>query len=414
MFNSKRTLVPALLILLTLIIPGAQFNNTPERIILSLTAEPSTSIAVTWRTNLGCENPRVEFMNATAEVNRKGNKIKSSKYKKVRTIPAVPEKVIFKNDIFVYSYSAILKGLEPETLYQYRVGYGKTWSEWEHFKTAAPSEKPFRFIYLGDPQNNLKSFCSRIFRTAYSAAPDAGFMYIAGDLVSRPWVDYSWGEFFYAAGWITRRLPFVMVAGNHGYYHEDEEDDAENKQHWLWRPHFTQPENGPDGLEETAFTYVYQGVRFVVLNGNEKRIEQAAWLGNVLKNSGEKWKILMIHHPIYSTGLNRDDPELRELFLPVIDKYSVDLVLQGHDHTYGRTYKLNKGRIVSPHEKGTYYVVSVSGPKAYEINKKHKKLMAKLGAGIQLYQIISVGVNSISYECRTVTDELFDSFRIEK
>ncbi len=414
MFNSVRTLFLVLIILLTSILPGVQLDNAPERIILSLTAEPATSMALTWRSNLWCENPRVEFMKATAEVNRMDNKTKSSQYENIISIPAVSEKVKVRNDIFVYSHSAVLKGLEPETLYQYRVGYGKTWSEWEQFETACPVEKPFRFIYLGDPQNNLKSFCSRIFRTAYSAAPDAGFMYIAGDLVSRPWVDYSWGEFFYAAGWITRRLPFVMVAGNHGYYHEDEKDDAENKQHWLWRPHFTQPENGPQGLEETAFTYVYQGARFVVLNGNEKRIEQAAWLENVLKNSSEKWKIVMIHHPVYSTGLERDDPELRKLLLPVIDKYNVDLVLQGHDHSYGRTYKLNKGVIVSPHEKGTYYVVSVSGPKVYEINKKHKKLMAKLGTGRQLFQIISVGVNSISYECRTVTGELFDSFRIEK
>ncbi len=414
MFNSGRFFIIIILILSTAVLYGVQLNNTPERIILSLTAEPATSIAVTWRTNLWCENPRVEFMKATAEVNRKGNKIKSSEYKKVRTFPAVSERVKIKNDIYINSYSAVLQKLQPETLYQYRVGYGKTWSEWEHFKTASVVEKLFRFIYLGDPQNNLKSFCSRIFRTAYSAAPDAGFMLIAGDLVSRPWVDYSWGELFYAAGWITRRLPFVMVAGNHSYYHEDEKDDAENKQHWLWRPHFTQPENGPDGLEETAFTYVYHGVRFVVLNGNEKRKEQSAWLENVLKNSNEKWKIVTIHHPVYSTGLDRDDPELRELFLPVIDKYNVDLVLQGHDHAYGRTYKLKQGRIVSPHKAGTYYVVSVSVPKVYEINKKHKKLMAKLGTGKQLYQIISVSANSISYECRTVTGELFDSFRIEK
>lgn len=414
MINPGRSFILTLLILLTAILPGVQLDNTPERIILNLTVEPATGMAVTWRTNLWCENPRIEFMKATAEVNRKGNKIKSSEYKKVRTLPAVSEKVKIENDIIVYSHSAVLKGLEPETLYQYRVGYGRTWSEWEHFETAAQAEKPFRFIYLGDPQNNLKSFCSRIFRTAYSAAPDAGFMLVAGDLVSSPWEDYSWGELFYAAGWITRRLPFVMVAGNHGYYHEDEKDDAENKQHWMWRPHFTQPENGPDGLEETAFTYVYHGVRFVVLNGNEKRTEQAAWLENVLKNSVEKWKIVMMHHPVYSTGLDRDDPELRKLFLPVFDKYHVDLVLQGHDHTYGRTYKLKQGRIVSPGEKGTYYVVSVSGPKVYAVNKKHKKLMAKLGTGKQLYQIISVGKNSIFYESRTATGELFDSFRIEK
>jgi len=414
MINSGRSFVLIFLILLTVFLPGAISDNAPERIILSLTAEPATSMAVTWRTNLWCENPRVEYMKATAEVNRKGNKVKSSEYKKVRTISAESEKVNTKNDIYVYSHSAVLKGLKPETLYQYRVGYGKTWSEWEHFETSVEVEEAFRFIYLGDPQNNLKSFCSRIFRTAYSSAPDASFILVAGDLVSRPWVDFSWGELFYAAGWITRRLPFVMVAGNHSYYHEDEKDDVENKQHWLWRPHFTQPENGPEGLAETSFTYVYQGVRFVVLNGNEQRSEQAVWLENILKNSFEKWKIIAIHHPVYSTGLDRDDPELRKLFLPIIDKYNVDLVLQGHDHAYGRTYKLKRGRKVSASEKGTYFVVSVSGPKVYELNMKHKDLMAKMCTGIQLYQIISIEKNLISYKSYKVTGELFDSFKIEK
>jgi len=413
MFNKKIQIFICFLIIFCFF-SLAEEKNIPERIILNLTPNPACEIAVTWRTNLWSEKPRVELMKATAGSSGSGDTDINKVYKNVQFFPAVTEKVKIKEDIYVFSHSLVLKNLDPETLYQYRVGNGKTWSEWEHFRTASLEEKPFKFIYLGDPQNDIKSYCSRAFRSAYSAAPDSKFILVTGDLVSRPWEDFSWGDLFYAAGWVTKRVPFVMVTGNHGYYHEARSADVDGYLHWLWRPHFTQPQNGPVGMGETAFYFVYQGVKFIVLNGNEKLAEQVKWLEELLKNNNSRWTILAIHQPVYSTGKDRDNPELRGMLLPVIDKYDVDLVLQGHDHTYGRTYKLKNGKIVCDNEKGTVFVVSVSGPKFYPINEKHKKLMAKLGTDLQLYQVISVEKNSIIYESWTVTGEIFDSFQLTK
>lgn len=64
-----------------------------------------------------------------------------------------------------------------------------------------------------------------------------------------------------------------------------------------------------------------------------------------------------MHHPVYSTAKNRDNTILRERFKPIFEKYGVDLVLQGHDHTYARG-GLGKKRPV--------YLLSVAGPKMYE------------------------------------------------
>jgi hypothetical protein len=50
-------------------------------------------------------------------------------------------------------------------------------------------------------------------------------------------------------------------------------------------PQFTLPGNSPEGLEETVFSFDYQGMRVVVLNGNEKIPEQALWLEGVLSNN---------------------------------------------------------------------------------------------------------------------------------
>jgi 3',5'-cyclic AMP phosphodiesterase CpdA len=158
----------------------------------------------------------------------------------------------------------------------------------------------------------------------------------------------------------------------------------------------------------------YQGIRFVMLNGNEKLQEQAKWLEGILARNPQTWTIAAIHQPFYSTAKGRNNPRLRELFIPIFDKYSVDLVLQGHDHTYGRTYKLKNGARVGDNEKGTVYVVSVSGPKVYSTNENFKDLMVKIGSGRQLFQVIGINNNRLKYESFTATGQLYDSFELQK
>jgi len=86
-------------------------------------------------------------------------------------------------------YSVNFENLQPDTKFCYRVGDGKTWSEWNIFRTAGSKPGPFRFIYVGDAQNGIKSLWSRTIRTAYAAAPDARFIVHAGDLVAEGYDD---------------------------------------------------------------------------------------------------------------------------------------------------------------------------------------------------------------------------------
>lgn len=385
----------------------------PKRIILNLTANPSQEMAITWRTGPEVKHSRVEYMRATPKSFRSHNFDSVDPYKNVKTMDAIPEKVRINKGTSVLHHSVILKGLEPDTLYQYRVGEGVTWSEWCFFRTSCKGDAPFKFIYLGDPQNNIKSFCSRAFRSAYSAAPGSRFILVTGDMVEKPWQDDLWGELFFAAGWITRRIPFIMVPGNHAYYRRGLLSKSPEKPDELWRAHFTLPGNGPVKLEETAFYIDYQGVRLILLNGNRKYEEQVEWMESLLSNNRNRWTIVAIHQPFYSTALKRDNPKLRALFLPIIDKYSVDLVLQGHDHSYGRTYKLRNGKIVDDSEKGTVFVVSVSGPKFYVLNERYQHLMKKIGTDVQLFQVITVDKDVLRFESRTVTGELYDSFKLK-
>jgi len=79
------------------------------------------------------------------------------------------------------------------------------------------------------------------------------------------------------------------------------------------------------------------GVRFFALDSNYMDPEQLQWLEKELKASGSDWKIAFFHHPLYSSGERHgSDTALKDQLEPLFQKYSVDLVLTGHDHVYER------------------------------------------------------------------------------
>jgi 3',5'-cyclic AMP phosphodiesterase CpdA len=149
----------------------------------------------------------------------------------------------------------------------------------------------------------------------------------------------------------------------------------------------------------------------ISLNSNEKHDEQAAWLDKLLASNPNIWTICTFHHPIYSTAKGRDNKQLREKWQPVFDKHAVDLVLTGHDHTYGRS-NLVTGAMARTGRSGTVYVVSVSGPKQYELDRE--TWMERAAENTQLYQIVRIDGEKLLYESRTARGVLYDSFELRK
>ena len=382
----------------------------PDRVILTWPGDPATSQAITWRTDTSVSKATAQFAVAEpgpgfAPYNLGG----TPDPRKVTFVEATTTPL--ETDLGVANYhSATFTDLTPATHYVYRVGDGKNWSEWFQFRTASDKPAPLKFIYFGDAQNDLKSHWSRVVRGAYSDMPKADFILHAGDLINRGPADAEWGEWHNAAGWINGMVPSLATPGNHEYSGNKPKGLSEH-----WRANFTLPENGPDGLKETAYYIDVQGVRIVSLNSNEKQAEQVAWLDGVLKDNPNKWTILTFHHPIYSTAKGRDNKTIRELWRPLIDKYGVDLVLQGHDHTYGRSGLMREDNLLdgkNVKDKGTVYVVSVSGPKMYSVDQE--AWMKSSASGIQLYQLITVDGDTLSYQSRTATGDVYDEFVLTK
>jgi len=312
--------------------------------------------------------------------------------------------------------------LKPSTKYVYRVGDGTNWSEWSHFTTASSDTKPFSFVYFGDAQNDIKSHWSRVVREAYKDLPQAAFFLHAGDLINRADSDAEWGDWFYANGFITRTTPCLAIPGNHEYGKTPDPDTGETirtlSRHW--QPTFTFPQNGPDRAREAAYWVDYQGTRFVALNSNEDHEPQAKWVEEVLADNPNRWTVVTFHHPIYSSKEGRDNQELRNLWQPIFDKYRVDIVLNGHDHTYARTrlmaagsdQNLPTGKRQQDPNAGTVYVVSVSGPKMYELGRR--PFMRRAAEDTQLYQLVTIDGNELRYEARTAIGTPYDAFTLRK
>ncbi|MHC5542496.1 fibronectin type III domain-containing protein, partial [Singulisphaera rosea] len=179
----------------------------PDRIILTWTGDPARSQAVTWRTDGSANKASAQIARASA----------APKFvEKVETVDATSQDVD-TNLNHAHFHSAVFEGLEPSTLYAYRVGDGVNWSEWFHFKTASDKPEPFTFIYFGDAQNDVKSLWSRVIRGAYSDAPKARFIIHAGDLINRANSDAEWGEWHASGGWLNGMVPSVPTPGNHEY-----------------------------------------------------------------------------------------------------------------------------------------------------------------------------------------------------
>ncbi len=378
----------------------------PDRVILNVTETPETAVAVNWRTETSVDHGQVQWAVATS-----GPEF----IKVVHTLSARTESLSVQNGeitIEANYHSARLDSLAPGNTYVYRVGFGDQWSEWFQFKTP-DSGQTLAFLYFGDAQNSVKSMWSRVIREAYKKMPQVDFMLHAGDLINRSNEDIEWGEWFHAGSFLHATVPGLMTPGNHEYA----------KGVILapqWKKQFNLPTNGPKGLDETCYQINYKNLKMISLDAEQIdesetfAAQQAAWLDSILTHDPRPWNIVTLHYPFYSTSPTRNNPKLRERFKPIIDKHKVDMVLQGHDHAYGRGSVSNAPASASTREKSseTVYVVSVSGPKMYEVSDD--PWMDRRGMNTQLFQLITIEGDLLKYNSFTATGELYDSFELKK
>jgi len=121
-------------------------------------------------------------------------------------------------------------------------------------------------------------------------------------------------------------------------------------------------------LGKTFYSFNQGKVHFLILNSEipfDKDSEQFYFINSDLSksssNSNIKWIIVAFHSPMYTSKSKHPSlTDLRDIYHPIFDKYGVDLVLQGHNHNYQRSFPLKfdsqnpASPIISDLNKNTY------------------------------------------------------------
>lgn len=126
---------------------------------------------------------------------------------------------------------------------------------------------------------------------------------------------------------------------------------------------------------------------------------QWEWLDDALTDADGQWRIVCLHHPLYSSGRHGSTLEARERLEPILRRHHVDLVLAGHDHHYERTHPID----------GITYVVSGGGCKTTRVG--HSPFTA-VAASVLQFLIIDVDDDRLSGRCTGVDGTIIDRFAL--
>ena len=291
-----------------------------------------------------------------------------------------------------YNAHATIDGLQQNTSYSYRVGAGGTWSPTYAFKTQ-DFDGDFDFLFYGDPQIGSSGNVAKdgagwqdTLNVSLAANPNAELLVSGGDQIESANTETQWDAFL--APDKLRQYPWAATIGNH-----DVGGKAYEQHFWTPNTDRSAPYYRRDPGTESGgdYWYIYKDVLFIDINSNAyaNGADEAhiGYITDVINAHGKdaKYTALVYHHSIYSPAdhaNDADNQQRRKDFPTAFSKLGVDLVLQGHDHSYSRSYVIKDGKKAHPDEEpgatqvaegpgGVIYVTanSASGSKYYDLTE---------------------------------------------
>lgn len=303
----------------------------------------------------------------------------------------------------VYQHVA-LSGLTAGTAYEYVLGDAPSGAPRGTFTTAPATNENFAFTAFGDQGIDGTTNGTRpSAMTAAIASEAAAFHLHVGDLcyanrtgmghddrIPDEWntrvVDpATWDTWLRDITRVAAARPWMPTVGNHemepGYGTRGYESMANR---------FTLPGNGaPSGVDPmVTYSFDYGNVRVIALDANDANYEipanhgylgqaQDRWLDEQLSTarapgSGIDWIVVGYHQCSYCTNLlHGSDHGLRERWDHLFAHYHVDLVVNGHNHSYERAHPELAERLgplsvvkpthVDPRVDGTTYITAGCG-----------------------------------------------------
>lgn len=325
-----------------------------------------------------------------------------------------------------YTCRATVKGISPNTEYYYVVGNENAWSPVYEYKSGNFSPE-WSFAIIGDPEMGISTDDESIDQIAVfdktinninTNIPDAAFLLSMGDQVGLADQQSHYEAFLNHAGLYS--LALAPAIGNH---------DVGGR---YFREHFNLPNfDAISGLSEEIknedYWFKYNNAVFMMINSNnmtdyndyhQKFIEEVA-----KANTDAKWVVAVFHHPPFTSyeKYKADAAAVSEL-IPMLENAGVDVVLNGHDHIYTRTYMMNgttptgnTGNKASADSGTLYMTFSSSSSSLYHNAVQNPN--AAFQYSMEVPQATQVNVSDTSFKISTYnadTWELIDEFELTK
>jgi 3',5'-cyclic AMP phosphodiesterase CpdA len=288
----------------------------------------------------------------------------------------------------IWTYHAHLITLQPDTVYSYAVTADNDGADTPFsatFRTAPRGRSAFRFTSFGDLATPNAQWAVSYGQSAYAVAAVESFQplfhLLNGDLsyadlnpLNQPEV---WRDFGNNCQGSAAHRAWMPCPGNHEI---EFNNGPQGLTSYLTR--FTLPDNGVPGFRGRWYSFRVGSALFVSLDADDVVYQDAGafvagpdplvpaagsghpaitsgtsfyirgysqgaqtrWLERTLAAARSDqtidWIIVQMHQDATSSSAtgNGSDLGIREAWLPLFDRYQVDLVLCGHDHDYERSF----------------------------------------------------------------------------
>jgi Purple acid Phosphatase, N-terminal domain/Calcineurin-like phosphoesterase len=349
-------------------------DGTPEQIHLTWGSDPTSEVVVSWASLASASSPRVQFGTA------------GEAQQTVHGVQRIYTDGI--NGATVFTYHARLRGLKPANTYQYVVTADNHSNAAQpftaSFQTAPRGRTSFRWTTYGDlatPNTQwVLSYPQSRFAVQAVERFQPLFHLLNGDLcyanlnpTHQPDV---WRDFGNNCQSSAANRPWMPCPGNHEL---EFNNGPQGLASYLTR--YTLPENGTQ-FAGHWYSFRVSSVLFISLDADDVVYQDAAafvagpdplgpvastghapieagtslyvrgyskgiqtrWLEETLRHASEDheidWIVVQMHQDALTSSKtgNGSDKGIREAWLPLFDRYGVDLVVCGHDHDYERSY----------------------------------------------------------------------------
>jgi acid phosphatase type 7 len=357
--------------------PVDPVNGVPQRVRLGFGggtakgqpgyADPTTTAAFTWETAESDHAAKVRIGTLPASLTHVSTGYTWTALASIGNQPS-------------YFHEVHVCGLTPATTYFYQVGGGPTdsevWSATQSFTTVPPTG-PLTVGLFGDARDAVATWQAVHMRMRDAAV---ALSLVGGDVVDSAaleslyvtWLDAIWHDPNDASSFLTLGQQYIIpINGNH------ENDLAMSFANWAL------PGDGP--YAETYASFDVGNAHFTMIDDQQigedptgtEAMAQLRWVDQDLAaangdRANHPFIVVIGHRCMYSSSTHGTDSDVlaaRASLVPIYDRYSVDLVVNGHDHDYERSKPLKAGSppggapVVGA---GTTYVVSAgAGADAY-------------------------------------------------